>query len=97
MSELTWEQKFRALNALSEAVVKLDVNNKWFVSHSYVERKEGGCLATGGGAHADTVDKAVESYWAWLTCPSYQIIVRAYTQQRRTVRWNGFMWEDTGE
>jgi hypothetical protein len=93
---MDWKQKFTALDALAPASLKLDVNKNWFVSHTGVERKEGGCLATGGGGHADTVDKAVENYWNWLVCESYYVVVNAYGQ-RRAVRWNGFMWEDVYE
>ncbi len=91
---MTWEQKLQAAQALGECSLKMRVPGNWYVSCSRIERKEGGCLSSGGGCAGATPESAVDEFWSWLTDSKYSIIVGAYTDTRRAVTWNGFMWQD---
>ncbi len=94
---MTWEQKLQAAQALSECSLKMREPGNWYVSQSGVERKEGGCLSSAGGCNGASPEVAVEEFWNWLIDHKYTIILGAYTDTRRAVKWNGFMWKDVRE
>ena len=91
-------EKALALNALSRFSLELDCDNRWFVSHPRVDIKEiehpGGIWSVTG--RGDTPEDAIEDHWCKLTAPgqNHCIVVNALCDNRRRVRWNGFMWED---
>lgn len=76
--------------------LKIRDNGTWYVQHSGVERKEGSCLS-GSLQNGDTPEEAIEQCWKWATNPDYYLVKDAYKPERRAVKWNGFMWEDTQE
>jgi hypothetical protein len=85
-----------ALNALSPIELRLDINGNWFVRWVGVEIKKGPCLG-GAGERGATPDEAIDRTWASVEDMSKDrsryLVVGAYTDQRKAVRWNGFMWE----
>ncbi len=94
---MTYEQKFAALAALSpRPVIHMRKPGDWYVLMSGVERKEGGCLSSGCVSEA-TPSLAVEAKWLWATDPKYYLVINAMRDNRRAVKWNGFMWEDVDE
>lgn len=94
---MTYEQKFAALGAISfNPALHMRKPGDWYVSLSGVERKEGGCLSSGCVSEA-TPEMAVESKWAWAINPNHYLVINAMRDNRRAVRWNGFMWEDVDE
>ena len=98
MPELTWQQKAQAILALVDPGnfnLRVRDNGTWYVNAG-IERKEGSCLA-GGLIQAAGPVEAIEAYWVWLTHPTLYLVLGAYTENRRAVRWNGFMWQDVQE
>jgi hypothetical protein len=77
--------------------VKFRKPGDWYVNQD-VEVKDGGILigTYGNGA---TPEEAIEDHWRVLTeIPrGHYLVVRAFDNLRRAVRWNGFMWEDVKE
>ena len=100
--ELSWEEKAAALQALVgwyNFGLKMRCPGNWYVQHSGLERKEGGCLS-GGLQNGKTPQEAVVQCCDWATDdshPEYYLVVDAMGPKRRAVRWNGFMWEDVEE
>lgn len=94
---MTWEQKLQAAQSIGECSLKMRVPGNWYVSQSGVERKEGGCLSSGGGCNGATPEVAVDEFWNWLSDPKFYVVINAYGETRRTVKWNGFMWQDVRE
>jgi hypothetical protein len=96
--ESTWLQKFkiiRSLNPMGTSLLMRD-DGSWYIHQPRVERKEGGCLS-GGCDSGNSPEEATEQHWRWITDPKYYIVIGAYSDNRRAVRWNGFMWEDVVE
>jgi len=95
---MTWEQKFKAMRSLNPfgTVIRMRDGGNWYVSQSGVERKEGACLS-GGCNSGQTIEQAVNEHWEWLTDAGFYIVIDAYSDNRRAVRWNGFMWEPVVE
>jgi hypothetical protein len=96
--ELTWLLKFKIIRALTSGETSLLMRDdgSWYLHQSGVERKEGGCLS-GGCDSGRSPEEATEQHWKWITDPKYYIVIGAMSEQRRAVRWNGFMWEDVVE
>lgn len=100
MSEMTWEQKFQACNALRGGILvtlQMRAPGDWYVGNQHAERKEGGVLSGGCVTGAKTPEEAVNQHWDWLTDPKYYLVIGAYGSERKAVRWNGFMWESVNE
>jgi hypothetical protein len=94
---MTYEQKFAALGALWFApALHMQKPGDWYVLWTGVERREGGCLSSGCVSEA-TPELAVEAKWEWATDPRYYLVINAMRDNRRAVKWNGFMWEDVDE
>ena len=94
---MDWQQKFKAIRSLNPFDTSLMMRDRgdWYLHHG-VERKEGGGLS-GGLTSGETPEEAITQAWDWFTDPKYYIVVNAYRNNRRAVKWNGFMWEDITE
>jgi hypothetical protein len=94
---MTWEQKLAAIQALGEAHLCMRRPGDWYVSQSRTEVKERGSSvlssAFGNGA---TPEEAVLDHWRQLAevGPTFIVVIDAYSERRRHVRWNGYMWAD---
>ena len=99
MGRMTWQEKAAALDALAEIQVMIRKPGDWYVSQR-VEIKDDGVLISSYG-NGVTPEEAIENHWRELVdeiadTPKY-LVVRAFQDQRRAVRWNGFMWQDVAE
>lgn len=96
-SAMTWQQKAAALNALSELQLRIDVNNQWFVHHVRVEIGDGHIRKSIAGRGC-TPEEAINDQWRHnvteLDLNGKYLVVNAMGQNRRHVRWNGFMWQE---
>lgn len=93
---MTWEQKFAAILALApDACLRMRCSGDWYVSNGHIEIKDG-CGLVSPTERGRTPEDAVEQHWGRLTnLPSDQcLVLDAYNDKRRQVRWNGFMWAD---
>lgn len=95
---MDWEQKFDALSALGNTWLAKDVHGNWYVHQSYVEVSDGAFLhsETGRGL---TPQEAVEQHWDnhVTNLPLCNTIRIGLSDNRRDVRWNGYMWVDVPE
>jgi hypothetical protein len=98
MLQLTFQQKADALNALCELKLGLspllDDARRW---HASLRVEIGGDgILRGIAGHGPTPQAAVDELWRNATNipASLCLIVDAYGDDRRKVRWNGFMWVD---
>src|SRR3990167_8513124 len=95
---MTWEQKLAAFQALTEHSLRMRAPGDWYVEGS-VEVKEG-CILAGTYGNGRTPEAAVEDHWRQLVeeLPREKyLVIRAYRDTRRAVRWNGYMWADVRE
>ncbi len=95
--ELPLHSKALALNALSEISLKMDIKGHWYVNQSveFKERPDAAVLV-GKCGRGETPDEALFNHWKMLSgvkAPAL-LVIQAYGDKRRHVRWNGFMWED---
>ena len=96
---MNWEQKAQALMALTGVCsfsLLLREDGSWFVRHTGIERKEGGCLS-GGHQHGNTPQEAIEQCWEWATDPQYYLVKDAYSSGRKAYKWAGFLWKEIEE
>jgi hypothetical protein len=95
---MTFEQKIMACQAIGSFSLRMRRPGDWYVDHSCVEKTNGSILDGGCVTEASTPEAAVEQHWAWLTNlkPNQTIVVNAnaWRDNRRELRWNGFIWED---
>lgn len=93
---MNWEEKLQALQALGETRLAMRKPGNWYVDQRGVEVGGDGMLAVLYGDGATPID-AVNDHWEQyvnnLPVDKY-IVIGAYTEKRRHVRWNGFMWEE---
>lgn len=92
------QQKAEALNALAEISVMIRKANDWYVSQS-VEVKNGNILE-GEYGNGTTPDEAIENHWLKLVddLPANKyLVLGAYGENRKAVKWNGYRWEDYPE
>lgn len=94
---MTWEEKLQACQALGEVSLKMRKPGDWYVSQN-IEVKSGGVLHSVYG-NGSTPKKAVENHWEKLTVlkSSQYIVLNFCDDNRRAVKWNGFMWEEIEE
>lgn len=91
---MTADQEFAALRSICpDASLRQRSLGDWYVSLPYAERKDGGMLVSLGESDA-TPEGAIRATWLSIVAKPTTIVLRAYGNDRRTVRWNGFMWED---
>lgn len=93
---MTWEEKFKALSALSRVEVKMLQPNDYRATVPGVEIGGDGFLLSTFGT-GKTAEDSVNALWDkfvdGLTCDRC-LVIHAYSDDRREVAWNGFMWED---
>ena len=95
---MTWEQKAVALQALvgwQNFAIKMRQSGDWYVSVAGLERREKSTLSVGYSSGKIPQD-AIEQYWEWAVAPEFYLKFRNYKGER-SVKWNGFMWEDVVE
>lgn len=102
---MDWQQKAEALAGLTELAIHFR-EKQWLIGGPepwYVQQKidirEGGCLH-GAYGNGYTPQEAIENHWKRLVddlAADQYLIVRSSTDDRRAVRWNGFMWQDVPE
>lgn len=92
---MNWEQKLAALQALGEFKLCMREPGNWYVYVPKAEIKDGSMLKSGAG-NGRTPEEAVENYWREMTelNPGERVVIGAYSDARREVRWNGYMWQD---
>jgi hypothetical protein len=93
---MTWEEKLQAIRSLdSEVLLRMYRPGDWGV-FTDVEIGEGGMLV-GAYGKGTNPEEAVLDLWNVLVTDlkaGAVVVIRAYSPNRREVRWNGFMWED---
>lgn len=91
---MTWEEKLSALQALdSDASVRMRGPGNWYVSWRPSVKQD--CFLVGEYGNGNSPQAAVEDHWNKLTnLPADQYLVLDNYRGRRSVRWNGFMWQD---
>lgn len=100
---MDWEQKLQALNALSECKLVMRKPGDWYVDQGTSIKEHGGCVLRGSYGNGRTPQEAVEQHWQELTelaANQYLVskdIFDGQTYNRKTVRWNGFMWDHVEE
>src|ERR1700761_3519605 len=95
---MDWQQKAFAIQSLANwqnFSIKMRGIDNWYVASS-LDRKEGSCLSR-GLTNGKTPEEAVNQYWDWATDPKFYLVINCYTDKRRAVKWNGFMWQDISE
>lgn len=102
---MDWQQKAEALASLGELSIKFrERENRiggpdpWYVSQR-IEIKDGPCLL-GSYGNGYTPQEALEDHWETLTTrlkPDQYLVIRGLSDDRKAVRWNGFMWADVHE
>ena len=99
---MTWEQQFAAMKALcgiGDCALHMRSPGEWYVSLRGVEVKDGAVLR-GAGSSGKSPEEAVMQTWSNIATnlPSDRyLVIGAMRDDRRAVRWNGFMWEDVAE
>lgn len=91
---MTWEEKLAALQALdSGAHVRMRKPGDWYVSWRPNVREDH--FLVGEYGNGNSPQAAVESHWDKITnLPADKWLVFDNYTGRRSVRWNGFMWQD---
>ena len=93
---MTWEQQIMACQAIGDFSLRMRHPGDWYVDHRGIEKKNGPILCGGCVTQAANPEVAVEKHWRWLTSDEDgdRVVINAYGENRREVRWNGFMWHD---
>ena len=90
------QQKAETLNALAEISIKLDGNNYWYARNN-THLLDGIFLEALSG-RGSTPEAAIDDLWertVALPKPNQTIILNPHHPDfRRSVKWNGFMWDD---
>lgn len=101
---LNFDQKSEALASLAPLEIRYrEEENRighsapWYVNHD-VEVKNGSML-TGTYGNGSSPAEAIEDHWHVLTDlkAGEYLVINAYGDRRRAVRWNGYMWADVDE
>lgn len=92
-----WQEKAAALDALAEISLKVRGPGDWYVSQD-VQIKDD-CVLRGEYGNGATPEDAVLDHWKRLVedIGGLYLIARTKADNRRAVRWNGFMWTDVPE
>jgi hypothetical protein len=97
MGELTLHQKACAMNALASISIQMDMAHGWFVKQSVEQkRKSDSSILEGICGRGETPDEALADHWDHLIDLPIGafLVINAYDDRRRHVRWNGYMWAD---
>jgi hypothetical protein len=102
---MDWQHKAAALAGLCEFSIKfreaqwrIGGPEPWYISQG-IEVANGRFL-TGTYGNGYTPQEAIENHWKVLVdeLPAGEwLVIRAMSEDRRAVRWNGFMWADHPE
>lgn len=95
---MNWQQKAHALAALADLSLRCRKAGDWYVNQD-VEIKNGSILE-GSYGNGSTPTAAIHNHWRQLVeelPPDQYLVVRAHRDERRAVRWNGFMWAEVVE
>ena len=94
--QMTWEQKAAALNAVASISIRIRRPGDWYV-HQDAEIGGDGILS-GRWGHGTTPEEAIEDHWQLFADPGpahpKYVVINAYQENRKQLRWNGFMWVD---
>jgi len=93
---MKWEEKLQAIRSLdSEVLLRMYAPGDWGVFTGIEIGGDG--ILTGAFGKGTTPEEAVLDLWRLIVTelkPGAVLVIRAYSPNRREVRWNGFMWED---
>jgi len=89
---MTWEQKLQALKALTPAHLEMRAPGDWFVN-PYGREVVVGDMLRGDYGNGPSPQEAVEDDWRRIAESGATILLHR-DGKRRTVRWNGYMWEE---
>jgi hypothetical protein len=96
----TWEEKWLALKALSPDIsLRMREIGDWYVSHPGVEMKpsKDSVILHGVAGGGPTPEAAVDDHWRLVALeppPAFIVLNAMHREQRRHMRWNGYMWVD---
>jgi len=97
MSNLTWEEKLVALNALAMGhALAMRKPGDWYVIKPSYEVSRKGMLISEYGNGSSPMS-AVDDHFAKIAESRATIIMQSFSSPRRAFRWNGFMWESVQE
>jgi hypothetical protein len=92
---LDWQQKLAAMMSIApDAHLKMKEPGSWYLALPGVEIKSGSVLRSANG-RGDTPEAAILDGWDHLTIrlgPTEYVVTAAMRDDRRSYRWNGFMW-----
>lgn len=89
---MTWEQQLLALKALGGSDTALHIRSEgdWYVRVPGVEIKDKAILRSASGS-GTTPQEAVQDCWGIIA--GRELVTNAAGPNRKSFRWNGFMWE----
>lgn len=93
---MTWEQKLQAIQALNETSLHMRKPGDWYVRCGMEVGADNSCVLIGRYGNGNTPQEAVEDHWKIYTdlLKLDEYCVVGCAENRRHVRWNGFMWND---
>ena len=96
-NEMTWEQKFQALQSIADICLHMRKPGDWYVSMK-AEIHEAFFLVSSYGK-GTTPQEAIEDHWRKFSNLPYDnyVVVKAGTPERKALRWNNFMWQTVEE
>jgi hypothetical protein len=94
---MTWEQKFEAINALSDTSLRMRSPGDWYIDCRGREVGGDGFL-TGMYGNGRTPEEAVNDDFEKMTTVEYPKYIRIGDGNggHIHVRWTGFMWRTVG-
>lgn len=95
---MNWEEKFAAIKAIGgmDTAITMRSPGDWHVTGTRIEIAHDGMLLS-TTEHGRSPQEAVELRWKQLTeltGKQTHLVLNAYGDNRRHVRWNGYMWVD---
>jgi len=102
MTELTWRQKWEALEALGNVSLERNVHGEFYLSIEGVELKEhagDGVLTGSTGEHSPHLEQAILNTWdrcvTNLPADGYLVVEKWIDGHvRKHYKWQGFMWQE---
>jgi hypothetical protein len=90
---VNWEEKFMAINALSQASLRMRHPGDWYVEQSIEIGGDG--LLTSVFGNGGTPSEAVDDHWIKITSIQYsKYLVVGHGEQRRHYRWQYCLWKE---
>lgn len=90
---MTYEQKLAALKALTPTHLEMREPGNWYVSAYARECRLNTHGLIGHYGNGKTPEDAINDDWEQISTNPRVIINAMSPDNRREVRWNGFMWE----